>query len=124
MSVLDFYNVTRTNYPDVTEKADKEHIRMWDEIDPEFAYSWFESLANALNIEMTSNVEVEKHKKLLEFISAKYRTGEKEVKNCIDVAFTENLFWEVPAIKAEPYWKTLPENLKELYIDFHGKEPL
>ncbi len=124
MSVLEFYNVTRDKYPDVTEKADKEHVRIWGDLDPEFAYSWFESLANALNKEMTEGVDPEKYRDLLEFISAQFQTGDEEVKNCIDVAFTENLFWEVPSIKAKAYWELLPENLKELYVNFHWREPL
>jgi hypothetical protein len=124
MSVLDFYNETRKKYPAVTLIADIEHIRIWDEIDPEFAYSWFESLAKALNKEMCRNVETNKHKNLIEFISSQYQIGDAEVKNCIDVSFIENLFWEVPTEKADPYWKLLPENLKELYVDFYGRTPL
>ena len=124
MTVLDFYNVTRENYPDATLKADKEHILRWGEIDPEFAYSWFESLAYALNNKMVSGVNAANYKELLEFISTQYSTGGEEEKNCIDVAFTENLFWEVPSIKAKDYWQLLPENLKELYVSFHWREPL
>jgi hypothetical protein len=101
MSVLEFYHLTRTQFPGVTEKADQEHIRQWDEIDPEFAYPWFESLAKALNNEMLEDVDVSKYMNLFEFISAQYQTGDEEVKDCIDVAFTENLFWEVPPLKGE-----------------------
>jgi len=124
MSVLDFYNNTRAKFPELTKKADKKHIEMWGEIDPEFAYSWFESLANALNEEMFKDVEALKYKELFSYISSNFNTGDKEVKNCIDVSFTENLFWKVPSLKAEPYWEVFPLNLKELYVNFHGKEPL
>ena len=40
MTLLEFYNETRQKFPEVTEKADKEHIRLWGEVDPKFAYSW------------------------------------------------------------------------------------
>jgi len=123
MGVLGFYNVIRDKYPGVTEIADKEHIQIWGDVDPEFAYSWFESLANALNKEMTEGVDAEKYKGLLNFISAHFQAEDEEVKNCIDVAFTENLFWQVPAVKAEVYWKILPDNLKELYVNFHRGVP-
>ena len=124
MSVLDFYNSTRSKYPDITIKADKKHIEMWDEVDPEFAYSWFESLANAINDEMVQEVEADIYKELFNYISLNFNTEDKEVKNCIDVSFTENLFWKVPSLKAQPYWELFPLNLRELYVNFHGKEPL
>ena len=124
MSVLDFYNATREKFPEITKKADIKHIEMWDEVDPEFAYSWFESLANALNSEMVSGTDAIKYKALFAYIGANFSEGDNEVKNCIDVSFTENLFWKIPAANAKPYWETLPLNLRELYINFHGKEPL
>ena len=124
MDVLDFYNDTRVKFPEITEKADKKHIEMWGEINPEFAYSWFESLANALNAEMFRGVDPSKHKELFNYISARFKTGSEKVKNCIDVSFAENLFWKVPGLKAKPYWVLFPSNLRELYVKFHGKEPL
>lgn len=52
------------------------------------------------------------------------RVGSDDVKNAIHIAFTENLFWQIPARKALPYWETLPKNLQALYIGFHGHAPL
>ncbi|MDE1462420.1 DUF7674 family protein [Spartinivicinus poritis] len=124
MTLLEFYNETRQTFPEITVKADKEHIRVWDEIDPEFAYSWFESLAKALNREMTMSEDVGKYIELFNYMSSNFRKGNKEVKNCIDVAFTENLFWQVPEDKIKPYWLALPDELKKLYIDFHRREPI
>ena len=119
MIVLELYNLIRGKYPDITKKADKEHIRIWGEIDPEFAYSWFESLANAINKEMVAGVTADKHLDLFTFIDSQFNFGDDKLKDCIDVAFTENLFWEVPVDKREPYWNILPERLKKLYINFH-----
>ena len=50
--------------------------------------------------------------------------GEKDLKKAIDVAFVENLFWQVPKDKLKPYWESLPKNLQNLYIGFHGKSAL
>ena len=47
MSVLDLYNECRGKFPEIAEIADVEHIRIWGEVDPEFAHLWFESLASA-----------------------------------------------------------------------------
>lgn len=119
MNVLEFYNLVREKYPNITEKADKEHIRIWGEIDTDFAYSWFESLANAINKEMVAGVKANEYLDLFTFIDSHFQIGDDELKDCIDVAFTENLFWEVPVKQKEPFWNILPERLKELYINFH-----
>ncbi|RDH41181.1 DUF7674 family protein [Zooshikella ganghwensis] len=123
MPILDMYNQFRETFPDLTEKTDKEHIRRWSEVDPDFAYSWFESLANALNNEMNKKISVSKYSEVFEFIRSHFMNGNKEARNCIDVAFTENLFWQVKPENAKPYWDALPNVLKELYVDFHNRKP-
>jgi len=123
MSVLNFYNTIREKFPEITKKADIKHIEIWNEVDPEFAYSWFESLANALNSEMINGVNANKYKELFNYISRNFDEGNNEVKDCIDVSLVENLFWKVPKNKAKIYWKSLPFNFRTLYINFHGKEP-
>ena len=117
------YNEFRAKFPETTEKVDKEFIRLWFELDPKLSYSWFESLANALNNEMNKSVPVSQYTAIYEFIRSNYLNGDKEVKNCIDVAFTENLFWQIKPEKAKPYWDSFPDVLKDLYIDFHNKKP-
>ncbi|QTA80964.1 Uncharacterized protein dnl_32810 [Desulfonema limicola] len=124
MPLLDIYCEIREKFPIITEKADLEHVRNWGDIDPDFAYSWFESLANALNNEMTRNVSPKKYEDIFRYLSISFSNGDKEVRNCIDAAFTENLFWKVEAVKAKPYWELLPNNLKDLYVSFHRKNPL
>ena len=123
-AVLDLYNSVRSNFPDIAAKADREHIRYWGELDPEFAYSWFQSLANALNVEMRKGTSYENYSKLFTFISNSLVNCTKEIYICIDVSFTENLFWQVPGEKAAPYWQALPEPIKELYLGFHRRAPL
>jgi hypothetical protein len=124
MSVLEFYNLTRERFVYITQIADKEHIKIWDDIDPDLAYSWFESLAKALNKEISSGVDAVKYKELLNFINSNYLEGNEQIKNCIDVAFTENLFWQIQPCKVLPYWNILPPVMQELYIKFHGCKPL
>ena len=41
----------------------------------------FDSLAKALNKEMSKYVKPDNYKKLIEYISAQYRIGDREVKN-------------------------------------------
>lgn len=123
-TVLDLYNAARDLFPEITEIADRIHEKTWGEPSPEFSYSWFESLANALNNDMNKGVSAGQHMKLFSFFSQALHDCSPEIKNCIDVAFVENLFWQVPGNKAAPYWENLPVSLKELYIGFHSRAPL
>ncbi|WP_339409691.1 DUF7674 family protein [Pseudomonas sp. EA_35y_Pfl2_R5] len=123
-TVVDLYNAVRDRYPEIAEAADRVHIKTWGEPDPEFAYSWFESLANSLNIDMNKGIDPSNYMKLFSFFNQTLQGCGTEIKNCIDVAFVENLFWRIPSDKAEPYWAKLPASLKELYIAFHSRAPL
>ncbi len=103
-----------------------EYERLWDDFtDSEYySYSWFEALANALNEEMKQGIPASEYSDLFSTISANYEKGDQNIQQCIDVAFVENLFWQVPGENASSYWATLPEILKELYVDFHHRTPL
>jgi len=122
-TLLDLYRHVREAYPSITKSADRIHLYVWDELSPELAHSWFESLANALNQEMRAGVAYETHKALFEFLSKSLSGASDDIYGCIDVAFVENLFWQVPSQEAAPYWQPLPEPLKHLYLEFHRREP-
>ena len=64
------------------------------------------------------------YKNLFILISKEYSAGEQDTKTAIDVAFIENLFWQVSNNDAKSYWDILPMNLKNLYVGFHGRSPL
>jgi len=123
-TILEMYYKFREDFPELTEKTDREHTRLWGEVDPEFCYSWFGSLANTLNHEMSKEVEAIKYKNVFEFIRHEFHSGSDEIKNCIDVSFTENLFWQIKPEHALSYWQIFPEVLKELYVNFHGHSPV
>jgi hypothetical protein len=121
--VLGLYESVRQAFPVITEKADRIHIRQWGELDPDFAYSWFESLANALNGEMQRGADYGDHKEIFEFVGRALVGATDEIHQCIDVAFVENLFWQVPSPKCAPYWQQMPQPLRKLYLEFHSREP-
>ncbi|MGG2399608.1 hypothetical protein ACJRW5_21930 [Pseudomonas sp. SH1-B] len=123
-TVIDLYNAVRERFPDICEAADSVHAKTWGETSSASAYSWFESLANALNNRMNKGLNASGYMKVFSFLSQAVQTCGPEIRNCIDVAFVENLFWKVPGDKAEPYWEKLPASLKELYVGFHNREPL
>ncbi|WP_028102260.1 DUF7674 family protein [Pseudoduganella violaceinigra] len=122
-TVLDLYNAVRSKFPAIRKKADTIHVRQWGEIDSEFAYSWFESLANALNAEMNRQVEFKVYEPLFVYFGHVLQNASEEVYRCIDVAFVENLFWQVSSAKCAAYWPQLPPAIRELYLGFHHREP-
>ena len=123
MSVLEMYNEFRSEFPNIATKADEIHIKFWGSLDPEYTYSWFESLAKALNREMHNREEATTYTAVCEYFRKAYLFGDDEAKNCIDVSFTENLFWRVEPEKAKGYWSIFPDLLKDLYVNFHNRPP-
>ena len=121
-----FFRCARTSFPDLAEKADREHLKYWGEppTEEQDSYSWFESVSRALNREMGGGAYILESQKFFQFVERAFMTGSEDVKKCVDVAFVENLFWQVPPRKADPYWQILPRALQKLYVDFHGRAPL
>lgn len=85
---------------------------------------WFESLAKAINTEMEQGAEVSKVGALLRLLDGSLAAGTEELRGCVDVAFMENLFWQVASRKAEPYWAVTPDRLKKFYVAFFGYTPV
>ena len=123
MGVEEMYEDFRNQYPELAKAADVRHTEIWGSVDRETAFSWFESLAGAVNAKMGIPDQGNAIASIFKFFDAKFRNGSNEVKNCIDVSFVENLFWEVNPRSATPVWAALPKALQQLYINFHGQPP-
>ena len=121
-----FFQSARAKFPELTEKADRQHLQYWGEppTEEQDSYSWFESVSRALNNEMQREAYIQECQAFFQFVESSFRTGSDEVKNCIDVALVENLFWQVSPKKAGPYWQALPPVLQKLYVDLHARTPL
>ena len=126
MKLDEFHKRVIEKFPDISKKADILYDDYWNRyIKMEFsAYSWFESLANAINSEMQKQTNADLYIDLFEFVRHSFMIGDEDIKKAVDVAFVENLFWRIPREKTEPYWEVFPEALKQLYINFHGGAPL
>ena len=120
--IVEMYEDFREQYPELTKIADAIHVAVWDRVD-EAIYCWFESLAEALNRQMGLADRNIDFTSAFSFFDGKYRKGSKDVRDCIDVSFVENLFWRVRQEDAAPVWDLLPEHLQELYLGFHGRPP-
>jgi len=122
-TVHDLYREVRERFPQAAAGADLEHKRLGFEVGSKYSYLWFGHLANALNLEMAKGVPFGTHAALFRFFSDAFLKGSEEVKECVDVSFVENLFWQVDMVRAQDYWQGLPQPLKDLYIGFHGTAP-
>jgi protoheme ferro-lyase len=59
----------------------------------------------------------------LNYMSNKLRTATPLEYEFIDVYYVECLFWQASSRAIKQGWKLVPENLKSLYLAFHGKPP-
>lgn len=73
---------------------------------------------------MEQAVNVKRYLDVFEYLRRKFLFGNDQEKECIDVAFTENLFWKIAPDKAKPYWQQFPPLLQDLYVAFHGRTPV
>jgi len=125
VSLQELFEQVRSTFPTISEAADRLHERHWgsdlkDSLSP---YAWFESLANALNAEMSRGADPKLHLALFSHLERALDSSE-EVFRCLDVAFVENLFWQIPSRKAAPYWQLLPSRFRTLYEEFHRHPPV
>lgn len=123
-TVEDLHRHVCEKFPQIAASADRFHYERWgDHLDEGSEHVWFEALAEALNAEMGRDVCYSVHEPLFTFISSAFATSPGPVQHCIDVAFVENLFWQIPSDKCAPYWAPLPFRLQQLYTDFHHRAP-
>jgi hypothetical protein len=123
MPITDMYNDFRHHFPGISKQTDIEHVNNWNHTDIESVHAWFESLAKTLNKLMLSHCAVDTITPIYAFFRKCYVLGNDDEKQCIDVAFVENLFWQMKPETAEPYWLTFPQELKDLYVNFHHRAP-
>ena len=124
MSANDLYGAVRIKFPAMAERADLVFKELFGDSEPhDNPYTWFESLASVLNADMRLETPFRVHESLLLFMDGAASRNCKEVSDCIDAAFVENLFYGVPPHKRVPYWAGMPPRLKEFYVAFHRHEP-
>ena len=124
--ILALYLRVRKAFPQISVSADRFHEKRFGgslEGEPGVEYAWFEALADSFNEEMRRDVPYEIHRAAFQLLACAFDKGAETVKQCIDVAFVENLFWQVPSAKCAQYWEQLPPKLKQLYTEFHHREP-
>ena len=118
-----FIDEIREMFPEASKLADRNHRDLGFEPEDEAFSIWLENFSKATDEYMNKDQsdEVAQH---FSFFSLKVRTGTPEIRQLIDVSYVENLFWSATNSSIEKYWPKLPQSLKDLYVQFHGRELL
>jgi hypothetical protein len=122
-SVQEFFAVVRERFPAIVARADGIHVDRLNDEEFKLLFLWFENLAEALNEDMRTGVPYRIHAALFSFLAQSYTNGAGKIREYIDVAIVENLFWKVASDKAQPWWQEMPAVLKQLYVGFHSRPP-
>lgn len=85
--------------------------------------TWLERFCDTTNTAMAQRDEqrVAAH---LAFMSQQLEHGDDEVHRAIDVAYTENLMWNLDTDAKRWAWARIPANLKRLYVEMWGEPKL
>jgi len=109
-----FLKEIRTKFPDVVPLMEKHE---------NWALTFLmEEFANLTTI-LFNQGNLEEALEQLLYISEKLDTATEAEFEYIDVYYTEHLFWKGTKEGIERGWPLVPDNLKKLYLDFHGKAP-
>ncbi|OIQ35279.1 MAG: hypothetical protein BM559_01855 [Roseobacter sp. MedPE-SWchi] len=118
------YRDFRSKFPELARAADTRHVKTWDSVEDDTAFSWFESLAGVINDQMEAERQGADLALVFSYFEEKLSESDEEVVNCIDVSFVENLFWRVKPKSAVNVWPKMPNSLQKLYLNFHGRPPI
>jgi hypothetical protein len=96
---------------------------LMDEHEDFAATDRMEAFAKATTLAFSHVGDPQKAQAYLAFVSARLRTGTAEERKFLDAYYAEVLFWQAGADVIKSGWPLVPQNLKDLYLAFHGKPP-
>jgi len=101
-------------------KATDAHMEFYD---ADAYETWLERFCDTTNAAMAERDEqrVDAH---LSFMSLHLEQGDADVRRAIDVAYTENLMWNLDVCAKRWAWPRIPANLKQLYVQMWGEPKL
>jgi hypothetical protein len=97
-------------------KKDFPHLR--ESVNKEFGLLHLEmTVLHCYVQELIQKKDINQVKKAFNLVNIGYEKGHSKLRNAIDVSFVEGL-----KLKNHTWaWKLLPEPLKKLHLDFHGR---
>jgi hypothetical protein len=113
--IEEFLNEICAHFPEIKPLMDKHEDFM--------NTSKMEEFANATTRAFGRENTPDRGKEYLEYMSKKLDRSKPIEHKFIDTYYVENLFWDSPKKYVEIGWQHTPNNLKRLYVNFHGKEP-
>ncbi len=107
----EFLKVLKAQFPELTEKINAEQGLLHFEVD----------VLRRLAQEAINRHEKEMLVKSYKLADDAYRSGNASLKDAIDVSFVEPLTFQ----KSDKWaWEAMPQQLRDLYVRFHGSEPV
>jgi hypothetical protein len=104
----------RQRFPEEARRTDEWLMdRAWEEID-EAPHIWVESFADRTS-EAARAGNWRAVKDHTEFMAAEYRDGADSVKELVDVAYAENLMWDLEDAAKVIAWPYVAEVVRNLY---------
>jgi hypothetical protein len=94
-----------------------------DKHDDYMTTSKMEAFGEATTLAFSRNGDPKKGAAYLNFISERLRIATPEESKYIDTNYTEVLFFGATEKAIDIGWPLVPQNLKDLYIKFHGYPP-
>jgi hypothetical protein len=115
MSVQKFLEDICTAFPEIRPLMDKH--------DEYMTTSKMEAFGEATTLAFSRNGDPKKGAAYLNFMSKRLNNATPEEAKYIDTYYTEVLFHESSEKAISIGWPLVPQNLKDLYIKFHGYQP-
>ena len=109
----------RRRFPDEARRTDAWMMeRAWD--DPaEAPHMWVEAFADRTT-EAARAADWGRVQKHTEFLATEFRAGSGRVKSLVDVAYAENLMWDLEDGKKIAAWSYIAREVRELYEQMWG----
>lgn len=111
----------RRRFPEEARRTDEWHMeRGWEEVELDDApHLWIEAFADRTTeaARATNWSTVRDH---TEFMAEEYRRGSDPVKKLIDVAYAENLMWDLEDSAKLVAWPYLSQVVRDLYERMWG----
>jgi hypothetical protein len=115
-SVAKIKRATAARFPEEAEVVDAQML----DFDDDAYETWMERFCDTTNEAMARRDGPLVHAHL-SFMSQQLADADEEGRQALDVAYTENLMWNLDVEAKRWAWPRVPANLRQLYVDMWGE---